>query len=729
MFGLALILSLQAADSNYATQALRDFVARASVQNRAAPQSLLGYHANVESELALILRDSLGRETVGQIEQTAATASWDRSGLYELHVQGYRSQSAGAPYSALTFARMYTVPTLFGNRLFLGINDGAAWSRSDSAAWKKRWKEDSLARRPSLHAVHPLAADRDRYYRFTGGDTVATLYSHDRLIRIVRIHVEPIRRAGSNYIGYTGELDFDADRYQLVRMRGRILSVSTRKTPLVARVTGADAVAYVEYENAEINGKYWLPAMQRSEFQAQMGALGDVRPVFRLISRFRSYDIHDTVVTLSDLNSGTAVPLAPPTRARMTFASSDSVSRYDGWTDNLGTSTAQVTAEDFNDLAPDMWKPSGRPRVDYWPRRLDDVVRFNRVEGLYTGVAGTLRFRDAAPGLRASGNIGWAWSENTARGAAALTLERGKWITSVRGERVLATTNDFLDTFQSGRSIFPLFGGHDDADYVDRWIGATTATRIIGNVDRATLTGEMALVQDRAAVRHLDSSPLGGRPYLDNRLSWPGTYARATTTLEYHPRVSGESLSPGIGARVTLEAAQGDLTWQRTEARLAAREYWHGLVFASNGQAGAILGANPPPQAMYEIGGSDQLPGYGYKEFGGDRAAIGSGLIAYHLPVLRKPFTLGMLVVPGISPGVGAGIHGAWTEISSAAARRAILALSGDGVTPLSRPTDGVRATADVRFTLLSGAIGFGLARAIDHPDGWSPFFGFGLSF
>ena len=88
-----------------------------------------------------------------------------------------------------------------------------------------------------------------------------------------------------------------------------------------------------------------------------------------------------------------------------------------------------------------------------------------------------------------------------------------------------------------------------------------------------------------------------------------------------------------------------------------------------------------------------------------------------------------MLVLPGLSPGLGVGVQSGWTEISSDAARRAILALGGDGITPISRATDGVRATADVRFTLLSGALGFGFARAIDHPDGWKPFFGFGLSF
>jgi len=730
VIALALVLVAQlSSDTVYATPALRDFVARASVQNRDAPLSLAGYTAKVETELALILRDSIGRETVAQLEQIAARATWERTGEYELHVQGYRSQSAGAPYSALTFARMYTVPTLYGNRLVLGMNDGVAWTKRDSAAWKNRWKQDSVARRPRLRTVHPLASDRELYYRFTGGDTVATLHARDRLIHVVRVHVEPVRDLKFNFLGFRGELDFDADRHQLVRMRGRLMSISAQKDGLISRGSGAVAVAYMEFENAEVNGRYWLPAYQRSEFQAQMALLGDVRPVFRLQSRFRSYDTRDTVVTLTELNSGTAVPLAPPTRAWLTYASADSVSRFGDWAENLGTTTTEVTSEDFNDLAPDVWKTTGKARLDYWPRRTEDILRFNRVEGLYTGISTTLRFRDAFPGLRATAMFGWAWAEQTARGSAAVTLDRAHWISSARIERALESTNDFQLAFESGRSIWPIFGSSDNQDYVDRWVAAGNTTRVIGNVDRAMLSGEIAYVEDHVVARNVAAAPLTGTAYLENRGIWPGRYGRAQATLEFHPRVGSISISPGLGATLRAEAAAGDLDWQRLEARVTARRYWHGLVLASSVSGGAVFGDSMPPQALYELGGYEHLASYDYKEFAGDRAALGTGLIAYHLPVLKKPMRIRMFVVPGLSPGLGVGIQGGWTEISSDAARRAVLALGGDGITPISRATDGVRATTDVRFTLLSGALGFGFARAIDHPDGWKPFFGFGLSF
>jgi len=74
---------------------------------------------------------------------------------------------------------------------------------------------------------------------------------------------------------------------------------------------------------------------------------------------------------------------------------------------------------------------------------------------------------------------------------------------------------------------------------------------------------------------------------------------------------------------------------------------------------------------------------------------------------------------------VAAGIHGGWAEISGPAARRALLELgtftdpvSGLPV-PVSRPTDGVRASAEFLFTLFNGAAALGVTRVIDTRGPW----------
>src|SRR6202008_2185910 len=102
-----------------------------------------------------------------------------------------------------------------------------------------------------------------------------------------------------------------------------------------------------------------------------------------------------------------------------------------------------------------------------------------------------------------------------------------------------------------------------------------------------------------------------------------------------------------------------------------------------------------------------------------DRAALGRALAAYHFPVLRTPLRIGPIVLPGLSPGLGSGVQAGWSEASSPAARAALQALG-------SVPTGRIRATADVRFTLLSGALGVGMARPIDQAGPWKPFFVWG---
>lgn len=726
MLMVTLLLQFQvgATDANYSSPSLRTFVLAAARENRVPPADLAGYAANVESEIALILRDSLGRELVGQVEQLAARADWNRDGAYQVHVVGFRSQHLGSPYSALTFTRMYTVPTLYGNRLVIGMNDGLPRTRKDTVLALRAAHRDSLAGRERFRAVHPLATDRDRYYRFSGGDTVATVYLRGRAIRLTRITVEPVRRSGSNFLGFRGELFFDADRQQLVRMRGHLEDATPDARPLLARTTGAVAVAFMEFENVEVDGRYWLPAYQRTEFQGQVALLGETRSIYRLVSRFSDYAIRrDSAGQLLVADT------MARTRARLTFASRDSVSRFDTWRENIGTASGRVDGGDFADLAPNAWRPSGHPLVSFAPHHLPDILRYNRVEGLFTGMAASVRFRDAFPGLSARGHLGMGWESRSVRGGASLSLARPGWIHAARAERTLASTNDFPLGGESGTSLGPLLGGYDDHDYVDRWTLALSTTRVFRNVDRALLTVEGAVVEDRAEVARLKNGVFGSEPFRPNRNVLPGRYARATARLTWHPGVSGEALSPGVGARLLYELAAGDLDWTRVEARVAARSYWHGLVFATRVDAGALFGDVPPPQLVYELGGARDLPAYEYKEFGGDRAVAGRGLVAYHFPVARSPVRIRSIVFPGLSPGIGVGIHGGWTGVASDAGRTALLALGGDGGTPLSRPSDRVRATADVRLTLLSGTIGLGLSSPLDRPARWLPFFVWGAAF
>jgi hypothetical protein len=129
---------------------------------------------------------------------------------------------------------------------------------------------------------------------------------------------------------------------------------------------------------------------------------------------------------------------------------------------------------------------------------------------------------------------------------------------------------------------------------------------------------------------------------------------------------------------------------------------------------------------MFELGSGEGLSAYGYKEFAGDRAALARAVVGYTFPILRAPIHLpSRLIVPGIAPGLAAGVHAGWTEVSGPAAQAALLELgmTVDPATgllvPVSRPTRGIRASAEFLLTFFNGSFALGVTRPIDTQGPW----------
>ena len=697
-----------AADSVYASAGLRALVAAVALSNHRPPESLRSYTSRVETEVSILVRDSLGRENTAEIEQLSTAARWARSGAYDLHVVGYRSQSVGVPYSTLSIVRGWTVPTLYGERLSLG----AYFARSN------RTLGDSLV------AVHPFAADRERYYRYSGGDTVAVLNAGGRRIPIVRIRVVPSFHSATRLDAFDGEIDVDADRMQIVRMRGQIVMVEDNpgiRERVSRAALGMTAAAYVEFVNSEVAGKYWLPTYQRTEFQASFELFGRSRPVFRIVSNIGDVAVND---------SGPSADTTERRRVTVTWAPNDSVDRFSDWRQSLGAATSAVHSDDFDDLAPDRWKKTGPPRVDLFPAATTRIFRFNRVEGLYVGVAPSVDFRSAAPGLSAGAFGGWAFAEKTLRGGGFIDLARGQNTYGAHAQRSLVTTNDFRMPLSDDPGIGALLGSVDNYDYVDRSTGLLSYTRTLGSVSDGLVTVQGGGGRDHAEPARLRRGLFGARDFRPNRGAATGSYALGIVDLELHPNVSGDFVAPGFGARLHHEAGAGTLAWQRTDVSLGVRKYVGDLSLALHAEGGLLLGSHPPPQQLFELGGTETLPGYVYKEFAGDRAALFRAFSSYRFNLLKRPIHIRNFYVPGVSPGLGASIQGGWTDISSAGAAESVRALgvNADG-TPVSAATHGVRATAGGGLTLFSDLIHLGLARPIDHPARWRFVAGFGTAF
>src|SRR4051812_48032206 len=115
--------SPKAGDSTYASPALRAIVEAAAIANREAPAALNAYRARLESEISLLIVDTLGRERIGQVEQLGSVATWSRDSGYNAHVLGYRSQTAGFPFSMIGLINGWSLPMLYGERLSLGVEE------------------------------------------------------------------------------------------------------------------------------------------------------------------------------------------------------------------------------------------------------------------------------------------------------------------------------------------------------------------------------------------------------------------------------------------------------------------------------------------------------------------------------------------------------------------------------------------------------------------------------
>src|SRR5256885_6180798 len=142
-----------------------DSVALAALINDAArvnaqiPGRLRAYRARIETEMSIVVLDSGGRERSTQIEQIASDVRWRAPDRYDQRVIGYRSQSIGPTFSLMSFFGGWTIPTLYGNRLQLGVTSATDPDKPIAVV------------RQSL-ATHPLAPNRDIYYSYSGGDTV-----------------------------------------------------------------------------------------------------------------------------------------------------------------------------------------------------------------------------------------------------------------------------------------------------------------------------------------------------------------------------------------------------------------------------------------------------------------------------------------------------------------------------------------------------------------------------
>jgi hypothetical protein len=384
------------------------------------------------------------------------------------------------------------------------------------------------------------------------------------VVPIARIRVHPDFRRATRFGAFDGEIDLDATRFEIVRMRGQIVVLGGRESfgTRFARASGIVGAAYVEFVNAEYNGRYWLPSFQRTEFQASFPPLGQSRPVFRIVS------------TIGDLvpDTGMVVPdTSVHPRVVVTWAPTDSVGVFSDWRNPLGTETSAVRADDFADLAPRR-RPADH-RSSLFSGSLGRVFRFNSGRR-------SVRWRRAGTGtaIRRAGIVGWRLRRlglhraHGAVGEARVVEARRADVRPSRRAYALVDERLRIPLGATDSGALPL-----PSTTTTTSTGAArgvSVTRVVGAIDVALVTAQAGFGQDRPERSRLSQglfSTNGG--FRLNRGATAGDYAFGSLDAEFHPSVTGDFARPGVGARLHYEYASGDLDWQRAELGLSARQY------------------------------------------------------------------------------------------------------------------------------------------------------------
>lgn len=750
MLALSALLLTLVQDSTLAA-----LLTKASSANR-LPATLASYTAQVETEISIVARREEGTEATAAIEQVASRVAWRRDSTFEQTVVGYRNQQVGANVSLLPlFQTGWLNPLLYGNRLRLRASTGGRAPRADRRRSRNASPPNPEIRggrdegSDTLPAIHPLAPDRDRYYRFSGGDTVVTIRTGDRTIPIVYVRVMPRGDVREDVVLFDGELALDASRGALVRLRGTFRRATRSRT--AGAFSLGDAVAFIEYENGERLGRYWLPVRQRVELQAASPLLGDTRAVVRIVSRFRDMDVGERVAPVGQRAVGdsaaggmaqrdSAIAILPGARRRFTILPADSLAYFRGWLRDIGGLSQGMHSDDFQTLAPDRWRTTGPPRVDVTPPRASDLIRYNRVEGLFTGLGVRWALRDLAPGVTVRATGGYAWSERTVRGRVQLERVRGATTGELRAGRTLDNTNDFRAPFDSGNSSGALLGSIDPYDYVSRSGVTLAVVQRVGTTEerrRAIVRAEVGVADDRWRPAALQRGPVRDTAFRENRGVDEGTWLRSALLVEWHPDRAPEFVNPGWSARLLLENGMGGLAFTRAEARLTWRQPVGPFVWVARGDVGAVIGhgRDPriPPQQLFELGRFQNLPGYGDKQFAGSRAAAVRSSLQYTTPWLRNPIRITQrLWLPALAPGLSVGVQSGWADAPSRAARESIQRLDTRPVDPLAlyapiaTPTNGVRASVTAGVRLFGSGLFLGGTRAADNTAPWRALIAFG---
>lgn len=591
-------------------------------------------------------RNDSEERTLVKTDQVALEVFWRAPDETRQRIVGLRDRKALPTNIQYHLDHLTVVQDEFGDRIRLGDGD----------------EVESVP--------HPIASDGESIYDYRLVDSLTLEFGGGR--EPVRVYEMEVRPKNPDQPGFVGAVYLDRATAAIVRMTFTFTPASYVDPYL-------DYIR-ISLDNGLWMGRFWLPYRQEVELRRELPQLDFMAgSVIRGRFEIRDYQFNET---LPDLLFAGRTVLAVPEAQRRAFPFEESI--YAGLeTEGLEPSDAMedLTAQ-ARQIVRDRALSGLAPLRLHW-NSVSDAVRHNRSEGLYLGLGTTVRApRDSR--LRLHG--GWSFGRSDLSGHAILTPGESDPATRITAE--WRTPHD-IGPFSPGNRVFGTLASLAGEDWTDLYFASgLRAEQRLGALDAPHLRLEAGWAEHRSAALVVDAPTdlrRSVRPIAE------GTVFDLGATLQW-PRAVGE-----VDLRLGLTGARLDeRLWGSAvaEAAFSRDEAWRTWTVDLRGRAGATLGAERPPQALFLTGGRGSLPGHPHRRYVGDRYWLVDGTVGR--PLIAPWIGFHLLGAIGASwMADDTELPAGWTGTSDAA----------------------VRGSAGLGFDLLWDVVTVDVARGLG-PDG-----------
>lgn len=506
---------------------------------------------------------------------------------------------------------------------------------------------------PDHAALHPLADDATRYYRYAIVDS-ATIVAQGVSVKAIQMRIEP-RESGAALVA--GDFWFDAATADLIRMQVVFLGDylweepggPTARDSAAARKGSHDAQRVLsleaDLEYALVDRRYWMPYRQMLALTFDMPWLVNLSVPARAVTTFSNYRVNTSAAfqfavspdSQRDENGRVRRQLVWRDSSGSAASSPDSERQERGyfhvgsWRDGswqIGVpprdtlhlftwdhplrfaedaAEAKYLRDTFGELAaldeklPSQW--THRVRAGTALEHLSDIVRFNRVQGASLGMGYFWRPGPAFVSVIATGRFGL--SDHRPTGSLRLRRDGPAGRLDLLGYRDIAEVEPWTHGTSLGHSLNSIITGHEYADfYLETGGGLEYSFNrgILGHVrlglyyerQRSVATATGSAIADWWGEGTLPPNP----PVID------GDYFHGS--LVRRQQLGPVTLEQGFELLAGKQATAGR-AW--TEVSTAVRVM--GRAVRLTARAGATRG-DTMPQLTMRLGGLETVRGYPY---------------------------------------------------------------------------------------------------------------------